>query len=184
MESPNKVKKLKPKPKLSLEQLRATVSRKYKIPLTDLGPEVSGKTRNLPEHIESKHCIHLTQWAGLAQGTMPGLEWLHHIPNGGARSAFEGKIMKGEGVKAGVWDFNLPVVSIIHCTPGMYIEMKKPGLENTKRGGLSDKQYEFGEHIHEQGYVCVVAYHWLQAQEAISAYYKPGDIPHRWKPKK
>lgn len=178
------MKRVKPKPKLSLEQLKTTVSRKYKIPLTDFGPATPEKIRKKPEHVESKHCINLITWANQATCTMPALRWLHHIPNGGARSTIEAKIMKGEGVKAGPWDFFLPEVSVIHCTPGMYIEMKSPGREKERRGGLSDDQYEFGLFIKDQGYVCVVAYHWLQAQEALIAYHKPGDIPHRWVPTK
>jgi hypothetical protein len=54
--------------------------------------------------------IALLQWAALVQvGAHTLADWLHHSPNGGARSAVEGAIFKSMGVKAGFPDLVLPI---------------------------------------------------------------------------
>lgn len=45
-----------------------------------------------------------------------------HVPNGGARSPIEGKILKGQGVIAGV-----PDIIVLHRGRTYALELKKPG---------------------------------------------------------
>jgi hypothetical protein len=45
----------------------------------------------------------------------PLTDWLFHVPNGGARSVVEGAIFKGLGVKPGVPDLVLPILSGGYC---------------------------------------------------------------------
>ena len=58
------------------------------------------------EHEEQALVI---QWAELHKRTLPGLELLHAIPNGGDRDVRVATKLKAEGVKAGVPDLLLPV---------------------------------------------------------------------------
>lgn len=105
---------------------------------------------------------------------VPELRWLHHIPNGGSRGdteksrAIEGGKLKSQGVKRGVLDIMLPVRRNGFC--GLYIEMKKPGAEKSKNGGLTDEQIEFGRFVIAQGYKCELCYSWRQAAEVIEKY--------------
>lgn len=58
--------------------------------------------------------------------TYPALESLFFaVPNGGARNAWTAKIMKDEGIKAGVADLILLVPRSGYAS--LCIEMKKPG---------------------------------------------------------
>lgn len=115
---------------------------------------------------EDAHQSALFAWAALAG--IPELRWMHAIPNGGARNAITAARMKATGVKSGVWDILLPVRSGRYA--GFYIELKKPGREREKNGGLSDEQIEFGEWVKSQGYACSVHYSWDTAAEDIRGY--------------
>lgn len=42
------------------------------------------------------------RWAAIGSITVPELELLHHIPNGGSRNQLEAANLKRQGVKAGV----------------------------------------------------------------------------------
>lgn len=110
------------------------------------------------------------------------LEWIHAIPNGGARGddaktrAIRGGALKAEGVRSGVPDVFLPWPAcdrsgIIYC--GLYIEMKKPDLKPKKegsKGGLSDEQIEFSKYAKNNSYGWIVCYTWREAVEAIKSY--------------
>ena len=107
-------------------------------------------------------------WVAQQVKNCPALKWIHAIPNGGERNKIVASRMKGEGVRAGVWDVFFPYpVGTYH---GLYIEFKKPGLENHKNGGMSDAQVEFQKHITECGYATKVVYDWLQAANAVVEY--------------
>jgi hypothetical protein len=75
---------------------------------------------------------------------------LYAIPNGGARNKITGKILKDEGVLAGVPDLFL-MSSNDKGAHGLYIEMK------TRDGVLSPAQKEFCAAAMLAGYACVVA---------------------------
>lgn len=138
------------------------------------------------------------QWAELGprafEGSpkigVPALEWLHHIPNGGARADDEqtrkirGGQLKAQGVREGVPDVFLPLpcyfvdsFGLLQGWAGLYIEMKRPSEKPKKegsKGGLSDKQIEFGEYAKGVGYGWIVCYSWREAADAIRSYIEWG----------
>jgi hypothetical protein len=68
------------------------------------------------------------------------------IPNGGARDARTGAMLKREGVRPGVWDLFLARRCLLSFHPiplGLWIEVKHPGRRNHKRGGLTVEQWQF-----------------------------------------
>ena len=122
-------------------------------------------------HTEGYHQEKVFAFAETAVRSFPELKWMHHIPNGGMRGndprtrAIQGAAMKRQGVKSGVADIFLPAARSGYC--GLYIELKRPDLKpvkKTSRGGVSDEQAEFGEHVKKQGFRWVVSY---GSEEAI-----------------
>lgn len=78
---------------------------------------------------------------------------------------------KMAGVRPGVSDLFLPVAR--HGVHGLFIEMKVRKLRPKRKGskgGLSDKQIEFGGQVQGDGYGFVTCYGWEHAAEVISAY--------------
>lgn len=96
------------------------------------------------------------------------LLFIHAIPNGGRRDSLTAGILTATGVKSGVWDISMPFIS--HKFPFGYIELKRPGLERKKNGGLSDNQVNFGRHLKEQGAFYAVCYGYLQALAALDKF--------------
>jgi hypothetical protein len=90
------------------------------------------------------------------------LEWLFHIPNGGARDRITAGRLKAEGVKSGVWDLFLPVPRGQYA--GLWIEMKAG--TNT----LSPTQKRFRAFVETNHYHCVVCYSWEAAASALINY--------------
>jgi len=119
-------------------------------------------------HIESAQCKALEKWREYQECAWPELAWLFHIPNGGNRTALQGAILKAEGVKAGVWDYHLPVSR--KGSTGLWIEMKAEGREKEKNGGLTDKQEKFGNFVRSQGAKTNVCYTAQEAIDVINAY--------------
>ncbi len=105
----------------------------------------------------------LFQWAAWSVGKYPGIDLMHHIPNGGARSKSEAGRFKAEGVKAGVPDIFLPVARGGYH--GMYLEMKRRG------GKVSGAQRDMLDRLRGQGYCAVVCYSFVDARNAIEKYY-------------
>lgn len=106
-----------------------------------------------------------------------GLEWIHHIPNGGSRGsdaksrAIRGAKLKAEGVKSGVIDIFWPNPIGSYC--GLYIEMKAPKekpKKSTSKGGLSEDQIKFGNYVMSVGYCVKVCYTYLEAVNALKEY--------------
>lgn len=106
------------------------------------------------------------------------LEWMHAIGNGGSRGdnarsrAIRGGQMKAEGTKAGVADIFLPFPMAQYC--GLYIEMKKPSVKPkkaTSKGGLSDEQIKFKNHVQKVGFGWIVCYSWEEATIALKQYF-------------
>lgn len=104
----------------------------------------------------------LIQWADLVVNQYPELKLLFAIPNGGARSARAGAMLKREGVKAGVPDLCLPVARRIWHA--LYLELKAGD------GRLSDKQKQWVEDLHNQGNCVAVAYSFDEAKGIIIDY--------------
>jgi len=99
---------------------------------------------------------------------VPALEWLHAIPNGGARGddaksrAIRGATMKAEGVRDGVADIFLPVPKYPYH--GLYIEMKTP------TGQIRPSQKAFRTFALAQGYAFSFERSWRDAADLIQWY--------------
>lgn len=107
----------------------------------------------------------LFQWAAYQLGTMPELEIMHHIPNGGSRNKIEAARLKAQGVKSGVPDISLPVAR--KGFHGLYIELKRQ-----KGGVVSESQSKWLGALMEQGYMVAVCYGAEQAIKVIKEYLK------------
>lgn len=107
---------------------------------------------------ESDEQEFLFQWAELASLSVPDLELLYHVPNGGLRNKVTAYRLKREGVKAGVPDLCLPVPNDSYH--GLYIEMKKRDHSNHP----SKMQKIWIKRLQKKGYRVDVAY---GADEAI-----------------
>jgi len=85
------------------------------------------------------------------------------IPNGGNRSAREGKRLKNEGVLAGVSDLFVPEPRGPYH--GLFIEMKR-----TKGGSTSSNQDDFLDDMAMRGYCTAVCRGAQEARAAFEAY--------------
>ena len=107
----------------------------------------------------------------------PSLALLHAVPNGGARDARTGAMLKREGVLRGVWDLFLPAPGIIKLTDaiqasmitavrffGLYIEVKTP------RGRLTHEQGFFGDRVRMGHYATYIVRSAQSGINAITAY--------------
>lgn len=127
-------------------------------------PEQMGKGTT-----EDSQQIAVMIWAQQHVERWPCLEWLHHIPNGGARGetkAFArqaGGQMKALGTKAGVPDLHLPFPCGQYA--GLYIEMKKPN-----GGDTTDRQEAFLAYAVANHYACAVCHTWQDAVEVLQMY--------------
>lgn len=111
---------------------------------------------------EASEQILLIQWCRFNENMYPGLELIHHIPNGGKRDKLEAIKLKKEGVKSGVPDLSLPVPKGKYN--GLYIEMKYNGNKPTV------KQKEWIKKLNEQGYYATVCDGFEEAKEMIINY--------------
>lgn len=107
----------------------------------------------------------LVRWMDLLRlpdGTKPG-QYFAHTPNGGARSATEAAIFKGQGVRKGWPDYTLYMPrSWYH---GLVLELKAPN------GGKPDReQLEILQRLEEQNYAVSVAWGFDQARKEIEQY--------------
>jgi hypothetical protein len=123
------------------------------------------------DHAESRECLSLMKWAStvrLDNGYNLG-KVLYHIPNGGNRNRIEAGIMKGEGVKAGMMDYHLPIPSQGYAS--LYLEMKKPIAIPSD---VSQEQRERAAVMRDCGNMVHFARNWRHAAEIICGYL---DIP-------
>lgn len=116
----------------------------------------------MSEHDEQ---VALFQWADIYKNEIPELEMLFAIPNqggGGMQAVRRGKKMVKEGLKAGVPDIFLPVAKAdFH---GLFVEMKYGD------GRVSKDQKRWLNNLTHGGYLCVVAYNFDAAKDAILDY--------------
>lgn len=89
--------------------------------------------------------------------------------NGGLRDKVTAARMKASGVKAGVPDVFVPI-PVLGKHHGLWIEFKKPGIENHKDGGLKPEQVKYRDYLVSQNYAHVVVYSYLQAIDATLEY--------------
>ena len=113
------------------------------------------------EHAEQA-ALFLCANSGAALDEFPELEYMHAVPNGGARDARVGARMKAEGVKRGVPDVFLDVARGPYH--GLRIEMKYGKNKPTK------EQIEYMHFLAGQGYRVHVRYSAAAAQAAIEDY--------------
>ena len=105
----------------------------------------------------------LFQWAERAACTMPELDMLYAIPNGGLRSKVTAARLKATGVRPGVPDLCLPVAR--GGSHGLYIELKR-----AKGGKVSETQRGWLLALNIQGYLAVVCYGWEDARKTVENY--------------
>ena len=111
---------------------------------------------------ESEEQILLFNWIAYARCTVPELDLLYHIPNGGSRNKLEAANLKRQGVRAGVPDLCLPVAR--RGYHGLYIELK------AGKNKPQDSQLEWLAKLSEQGYKVAVCYGWERAKEELLTY--------------
>lgn len=121
--------------------------------------------------VEQQTQIALLQWAELVQvGAHPLAEWLHHSPNGGARSKAEAGIFKAMGVKAGWPDLVLPIATSKYSHG--YWELKAGPLEKP-----SEKQIERHAMLRAAGAYVGVGWQWDQVAREMLRYLELGPLP-------
>jgi len=118
------------------------------------------------EHAEQ---VALFQWRDLMAASRPELLAMFAIPNGGAREAITGAILKREGVSAGVPDVFLAVAR--GKRHGLFIEMKR------KCGGVfGAAQKQWAERLKAQGYCHKLCCGAEVAIETIERYLQDGEV--------
>jgi len=128
-----------------------------------------------PEQIAKSGTEHGHQAAIFQWVAIEGRKWnellvlLFAIPNGGERSQSVAASLKAEGVRPGVPDMCWPVPVGVHH--GLWIELKRPGLEGRMLGGRSDKQRDWHVGLRKQGYAVATAYGWQAACWVLKLYY-------------
>lgn len=114
----------------------------------------------LAKSSESSQQSALFCWA--AQSGIPELKRMFHVPNGGSRHIAEAAKLKAMGVKAGVPDIFLPVITARFN--GLWIELKNA------KGVVSKEQQEWLEYLASQCYATRVCFEWKEAKQAILEY--------------
>lgn len=115
----------------------------------------------LPCPTEHQEQCSLVRWWELTHPRMTQL--LFAIPNGGARNAVTGALLKREGVRKGVPDLFLAIPT--GKAHGLFIEMKR------QRGGTVDKaQKVMHEALQSAGYGVVVCKGFEEAMKEIKHY--------------
>ena len=112
------------------------------------------------EHSQQAALICWVNQIGLA--LYPELKWLHAIPNGGVRDSITAGKLKAEGVKAGIPDLFLPVISGPYH--GLYIEMKVMPNKPTK------EQLDYKSFALENRFDWLCCYSWAEAKDCLIAY--------------
>jgi hypothetical protein len=132
----------------------------------ELVDECKAPKQKAPKNIDTRY-EHEIQSAFInlcykARALYPCLEWIHAIPNGGARNKVIGKKLKDEGVKSGVLDIFLPVPNTKYH--GLYIEFK--ALKDV----LKPNQIRFKAFVEQQGYLVGVFYNEGKAFDFVRKY--------------
>ena len=116
----------------------------------------------MPNHIESKIQQACVRWFRLQYPSIARL--LFAVPNGGARKGLEAKIMKGEGVTAGVSDLILLVSNGEYSS--LCIEMKTP----SKTSKQTDHQKQWQNLTEAHGNKYVVCHSVEEFRDAVNDY--------------
>ena len=121
--------------------------------------------------IPSEHQEQVTviQWVRLHERKWPDLRMLYAVPNGGARNAITGAMLKAEGVKKGVPDIMFPCP--VGSYAGLAIEMKR-----RKGGRVSPEQEEYMGWLREKNWWVQVCRGADAAIEVLEAYLNPLEV--------
>ena len=92
----------------------------------------------------------------------PALRWMFHCPNGGKRDAITGGQMRALGVKPGVPDLLMPVVSGPDC--GLALEFK------SATGRMGPEQDEWADHLKANGWLVLMVRSADAARAAVMHY--------------
>lgn len=117
-------------------------------------------------HIESKIQISCVRWFRYEYPHLSKI--LFAVPNGGARTAIEGGILKAEGVVAGVADLILLCPSSDGQYHSLCIEMKREGSDSRQRP--TQKAWQEAAEAHGNKY-CICR-NFLEFTEAVKNYLK------------
>lgn len=88
-----------------------------------------------------------------------------------------GNIARSLGARAGMPDLGLDISicsSVYAPFCGLRIEMKRNGEQNKARGGLTEDQVKWQNHLIGQGYKYSVCYSWKEARAVICEYLRIG----------
>src|SRR5262245_6281492 len=96
------------------------------------------------------------------------LRLIHAVPSGGQRAMIVATLMKGAGVRKGVWDICLPFPRGTHHMG--YIEMKRPKYRHQSKQGLTPEQITFGKAQLKLGNYLRVAFDWTEARDFTLEY--------------
>jgi len=117
--------------------------------------------KNPTEHQEQKTFF---AWCLRYSEDYDGINTIFSIPNGGNFDAIRGKLLKDEGLRAGIPDMFLPVARGVYH--GLFIEMKV-----RKGGKVSDKQKLWLARLSKQGYKTTVCEGFGEARKTVMRYY-------------
>lgn len=129
---------------------------------------VTAKRPRIPVPTEHREQAALIAWAEARAHTVPELALLHAVPNGGKRNVITAKLLKAEGVKAGVPDLFLPVARTSgYGVPhhGLFIEMKRRSC-----GAVSGEQEWWIARLRNAGYRVEVCWGWDEARAVLCDY--------------
>lgn len=115
--------------------------------------------------LEDQEQVALFKWAALQSGTLPELDMLAAVPNGGFRKMATAVRLKQTGVKAGYPDLILDVPR--RGFHGLRIEMKRI---NASPSDVSEEQAAWLERLRAQGYKAEVCKGWLAARDLLLWY--------------
>lgn len=127
-----------------------------------LKEQYGGTPTRHPKHQESSIQIACVNWFRIEFPEFDGL--LFSVPNGGQRNAITAKIMKSEGVVAGVSDLILFIPSKGYHA--LCIEMKTP------KGKQSDKQKQWQMLVEQYKYKYVICHSVEEFQHEVTEYLK------------
>ena len=116
---------------------------------------------------EDDHMIALFSWIRSKENPFKEAHRMFHVPNGGKRGIREGARFKKMGVSAGVPDLHLPVPR--RGFTGLYIELKV-GTNKPE-----EAQYEWLQHLHNEGAKAVWCTGWQSARETLVWYLSQAD---------
>lgn len=123
----------------------------------------TGNTKRSCPTEHSEQVALVEWWSMYARWKSLPASLLMAIPNGGARNAITGAMLKAEGVRAGVPDLFLAFpAGGLH---GLFIEMKR-----ARGGATSTAQKIVGELLSRAGYGVAVCHGWQDARDTVIRY--------------